>query len=161
MGDLPGVAGRLAIDFVSIAGVGLDAADYAANDPATAGKRGLFGYERSTRVEDVRDGLASTIAVVQVPATYKGCWLAGGGSTVRGVPEANSVRPFVCLQDGQTPGTVAIMADGKVRFIPATISDRDFRPCVPSPAANRSTPTALLPRLQPPPGSAETPISRG
>jgi hypothetical protein len=114
--------------FVGMAGVGLDAASYAANDPATAGKRGIFGYDRVTRPEDIKDGLAKTILLIQVPADHKSPWMAGGGSTVRGVSEDDDcVGPFVCSEYEGKKGTFAIMADGKVRFIPATIDPKVFR----------------------------------
>jgi hypothetical protein len=114
--------------FVGLAGVGLDAASYAANDPATAGKRGIFGYDRVTRREDVKDGLAKTILLIQVPADHKSPWMAGGGSTVRGVSEDDDcVAPFVCAEYRGRKGTFAVMADGKVRFIPATIDPKIFR----------------------------------
>jgi hypothetical protein len=116
-----------ATHFVGVAGVGLDAADYSATDAAVAGKLGVFGYDRQTTLADIKDGPEQTIALLQVPATYKTCWLAGGGSTVRGVPEEGSVAPFVCTTYKGKKGTFAVMADGKVRFIPATISDKDFQ----------------------------------
>lgn len=113
--------------FVGVAGVGVDAATYAADDPAVAKKLGVFGYDRSTKVADVKDGAAKTIALLQVPADYKTPWLAGGGSTVRGVPETGSVKPFVCATYNGKRGTFAVMADGRVRFVPETISDKDFQ----------------------------------
>jgi hypothetical protein len=116
-----------ATHFVGVAGVGLDAAEYSASDPAVAGKLGVFGYDRETRLADIKDGPEQTIALLQVPPTYNTCWLAGGGSTVRGVPEVDSVRPFVCAKYNGKRGTFAVMADGKVRFIPETISDKDFQ----------------------------------
>jgi hypothetical protein len=126
-----------ATHFVGVAGIGLDAAEYLPGDPATAKLVGVFGYDRETQLADIKDGPKNTIAVLQVPADFKRPWLAGGGSTVQGVPEVgngvgNSVRPFVCTRykdrDGQEKdGTFAIMADGKVRFIPADIPDKDFK----------------------------------
>jgi hypothetical protein len=119
--------------FVGVAGVGLDAAEYSASDPAVAKKLGIFGYERQTKLDDIKDGRKSTIAVLQVPLDYKRPWIAGGGATVQAVPESKSIEPFVCTQydvkgDGNKVwGTFAIMADGAVRFIPATISDDAFK----------------------------------
>jgi hypothetical protein len=113
--------------FVGVAGLGMDAAEYTATDPAAAKRLGVFGYDRSTRPADIKDGPEKTIVLLQVPAAYRTPWLAGGGSTVRGVPEKGSVRPFVCATYEGKPGTFAVMADFKVRFIPATISDQDFQ----------------------------------
>jgi hypothetical protein len=113
--------------FVGVAGVGVEAAEYAAGDPAVAKKLGVFGYDRSTRLAEIADGPDKTIALLQVPADFRTPWLAGGGSTVRGVPEDHSVQPFVCTTYKGKRGTFAVMADGRVRFIPATISDQDFQ----------------------------------
>lgn len=127
----PGAPGQnfAATHFVGISGVGLDSADadFATLDPNWQKKIGIFGYERSTKLDEIKDGLANTIAVIQVPPQYKTPWLAGGGSTVRGVPESESVRPFVCAMHNDKDGTFAIMADGAVRFIPEDISDDDFK----------------------------------
>lgn len=118
-----------ATNYAGIAGVGLDAAspDFAALDPDAEKKIGVIGYDRVTRVEDIKDGLANTIVMIRVPFLYKTPWLAGGGSTVRGVPEKGSVQPFVCVTHEGKPGTFAIMADGQVRFIPEDIPDDKFK----------------------------------
>jgi len=72
-----------------------------------------------------------------VPPEHKAPWLAGGGATVRTVsdePKDSPIAPFVCcLYPGKEAkwqgkrGTLAIMADGKVRFIPETIQAATFR----------------------------------
>jgi hypothetical protein len=113
--------------FVGVSGIGPDAAEYAPTDPAVAKKLGVFGYDRVTRLTDIKDGPENTIAVIQVPADFKAPWLAGGGATVRGVPETDSVKPFVCATYQGKRGTFAIMADGRVRFIPEMIADKDFQ----------------------------------
>jgi hypothetical protein len=69
---------------------------------------------------------------MQVPSTLKRPWLAGGGATVQGVPEAKSVQPFLpqgnlIKQYQGKRGTYALMADGSVRFIPENISDEVFK----------------------------------
>ena len=127
-----------ATHFVGMAGVGLDAAEYSAQDASVAGKLGVFGYDRATSLADVKDGLDKTIALIQVPPEFQTPWLAGGGSTIRGVrepdPRANPddlsrriIRPFVCLEHEGKRGTFAVMADGKVRFLPEDIADEDFK----------------------------------
>ncbi len=114
--------------FVGIAGVGLDAADYRVGDPGTAARLGIFGYDRVTRPEDVRDGLGTTMVAIQVPAEKARPWMAGGGATVRGVSEeADCLEPFVCLDYRGRRGTFALMADGKVRFLPADMPPALFR----------------------------------
>jgi hypothetical protein len=116
-----------ATHYVGLAGVGLDAAEYPANDPQYANRLGIFGYNRETKLEDVKDGLSNTILMIQVPPTYKRPWIAGGGATVQGVPETKSIEPFISTQRDGKKGTVALMADGSVRFIPAEIPDDAFR----------------------------------
>jgi hypothetical protein len=113
--------------FVGMAGIGSEAADYDPKDAAVAKKIGIFGYDRITNLADIKDGPASTIAVIQVPAEYRTPWMAGGGSTIRGVPDTDSIRPFVCATYNGQRGTFAIMADGRVRFLAETISDKDFQ----------------------------------
>jgi hypothetical protein len=80
-----------------------------------------------TKLEDIKDGLEQTIVVLQVPTEVKSAWLAGGGSTIRGVPETDPVLPFVCTEYKGKPGTFAIMADGKVRFIAKDINPDSFK----------------------------------
>jgi hypothetical protein len=127
-----------ATHFVGMAGVGFDAAEYRADDPATAKKRGIFGYDRVTRKEDIKDGLDKTILLIQARGDHKSPWLAGGGATVRGVSKKDdALAPFVCIQYPGKPGlktkydgewgTLAVMADGKVRFIPAKMDPNVFR----------------------------------
>jgi uncharacterized protein (TIGR03067 family) len=139
----PGIASAEfgATHFVAIAGVGLDAADYGANDQATARKRGMFGFDRLTRKEDVKDGLDKTIAFLLVRGEHKAPWLAGGGATVRAVSDdrddVRPIAPFVCAtwpgKPGEKPkfdgrrGTIAVMGDGKVRFIPEDLPAATFR----------------------------------
>ena len=116
-----------ATHFVGVAGIGLNAAEYSRSDPAVAKKLGIFGYDRETRVTDIVDGLANTIMMLQVPRSFKTPWMAGGGSTIRGVPETRCIQPFVSTEYQGKRGTYAIMADGSVRFIADTVSDEVFR----------------------------------
>ncbi|HEX3313439.1 MAG TPA: DUF1559 domain-containing protein [Gemmataceae bacterium] len=141
MVSVPGIGVELAAThFVGIAGIGLDAAEYDRNDVSTAPKRGVFGYERSATIAELQRnrGAANTILMVQVPhdgLTGVSPWVAGGGSTLRGVPEKNSIAPFVLTTDktGKAiaykghSGTYAVMADGSVRFVDAKISDAVFK----------------------------------
>jgi hypothetical protein len=116
-----------ATHFVGIAGVGLEAAMYSADDPVYSKKIGIFGYDRVTKPDDIKDGLSNTIMIIQVPPTYKRPWIAGGGATVMGVPEKKSIEPFVSTKRGDKKGAYAIMADGSVRFISADIADDVFK----------------------------------
>jgi flagellar basal body-associated protein FliL len=121
----PGVPPVVAMtNYVGVAGVGLDAAEYAPGNP----NAGVFGYYRETKPADVKRGLDKTIALLQVPAEELTPWLAGGGATVRGVSDGpDAVKPFVCTEYQGKRGTFAVMGDGKVRFIPETIDPKIFR----------------------------------
>jgi uncharacterized protein (TIGR03067 family) len=113
-----------ATHYVGVAGVGMKAPRHKSDNP----KRGVFGYDRTTSKDEIKDGLDNTIVLLQVPDDHKAPWMAGGGSTVRGVSEdVDAVAPFVCFTHKGKPGTRAIMADGKVRFIPANIDPNTFR----------------------------------
>lgn len=121
-----------ATHFVGIAGLGLDSPAMPAGGDAAS--LGVFGYDRVTKVADIKDGPENTIAVLQVPSTTQGPWIAGGGSTVRGIPAvANPLEAFVVgeIENPTTKkkeaGTFAIMADGRVRFIPASMKPETFR----------------------------------
>jgi hypothetical protein len=116
-----------ATHYVGIAGIGLDAAEYSASDPNVANKLGIFGYDRSTKMSDIKDGASNTILMAEVPPIYKRPWLAGGGATVMGVSEKNSFQPFISAEHGGKRGTYVIMADGSVRFIAEGIADDVFR----------------------------------
>jgi hypothetical protein len=125
----PGIPVRAATThFVGISGVGPDAAEFPPGHPAA----GIFGYDRETALKELKEskdgkGLSSTILMAQVPPLYGSPWLAGGGSTVRGVPETGSVRPFVSVQANGQRGTYVLMADGSVRFIGENVSDSVFK----------------------------------
>lgn len=121
-----------ATHFVGMSGLGLDSPSLAAGtEPA---KLGVFGYDRATKVADIKDGPENTIAVIQVPSNTQGPWVAGGGSTIRGVPDgANPLDGFVSGEfenpatKKKEKGTMAIMADGRIRFIPAAMKPETFR----------------------------------
>jgi hypothetical protein len=125
----PGVPFPLAgTHYVGIGGVGRGAAEYSADNPLA----GVFGYDRATSLEEIRKnrGLAHTAVMVQVP--YDGPagitpWMAGGGSTIRGVPETDSVKPFVSTKLNGKSGTYLLMADGSVRFVGADVKDEVFK----------------------------------
>ncbi|MBL8797199.1 MAG: DUF1559 domain-containing protein [Planctomycetia bacterium] len=127
--NMPSVPNRnyAATHYVGLAGIGLDAAEYPVGDAQYAKRLGIFGYNRETRLEDVKDGLENTILMIQVPPTYKRPWIAGGGATIQGVPETKSVSPFVSTTRDGRKGTVALMTDGSVRFIAAEIPDEAFK----------------------------------
>jgi hypothetical protein len=129
-----------ATHFVGIAGVGLDAAEYDPSDVSMAAKRGVLAYDKSATMDEIQKGhgAANTILMIQVPhdgLTGVSPWIAGGGSTLRGVPEKNSIAPFVLGNDktgkpityqGRS-GTFAVMVGGNVRFIDKSVSDDVFK----------------------------------
>ena len=124
-----------ATHYVGIAGVGLDSAEALAGDPAMLGKLGLFGYERMTTLEQIGKarGRANTVFMIRVP--YDGPagvtpWMAGGGSTVRNVPDKNSLEPFLSTEANGERGTYVIMCDGSVRFLKKGMSDQVFKAIV-------------------------------
>ncbi len=129
--------GELPVDFaathyVGIAGVGLDAASYKYGDPATKFKRGAFSYDQSATLDEIGAGrgVSNTILMIQIPhdgVTGVSPWIAGGGATLRGVPENNSIAPFISTSHDKKRGTYAMMADGSVRFIDQSISDEAFK----------------------------------
>ena len=85
-----------ATHFVGVAGVGLDAADpIERTDP---NRRGILGYESSASLKDIRRGGSYTMLLIQVlPDSLPGFtpWIAGGGNTLRGVPDSKSIEPFL------------------------------------------------------------------
>lgn len=132
-----------ATHYVGLAGVGLDAADYDPADPAVAHKVGILGYNRSRTLDEVREGrgLSNTALMIQVPhdgTAGTAPWSAGGGATLRGIPEKNSIKPFVLTKDRNgkpiqhngKSGTFVNMADGSVRFVDAKVSDEVFKAMV-------------------------------
>jgi hypothetical protein len=124
-----------ATHYVGLAGIGLEAAEYSASDPAVVNKLGVFGYDRAASLKEIREGrgLANTILLIRTP--YNGPagvtpWIAGGGSTVRTVPEKDSAEPFFSTESDGTRGTYVLMADGSVRYIKKGISDAAFKAMV-------------------------------
>ncbi len=71
-------------DYVGIAGVGVDAASLPITNPLC----GIFGYDRTVRIEDVKDGTANTLLFLETRRDT-GPWAAGGTATVRGIDSAD------------------------------------------------------------------------
>ena len=120
-----------ATHFVGVAGVGRNAADYP-NESAFLDKLGIFGYERTTKLSDIAKGrgLSNTMAMIQIPVhspSGMAPWMAGGGSTVRGIPEKDSLKPFVGDYGSAGRGAYVLMADGSVRFLKEGTSDAVVR----------------------------------
>lgn len=113
-----------ATNYIGVAGLGLDAARYDPKNPATQKKMGLYGYDWTSRPEDVTDGLSNTIALMQVPPGYQRPWIAGGGATLAGIDEKaeKPLQPYVSKLPDGVRGTTVLMGDGSVRVIRESIS---------------------------------------
>jgi hypothetical protein len=122
-GSLP--TGHLSpTNYVGVAGVGADAA----TRPADAPGIGIFGYDRTVKAKEVKDGLDNTAMLFETSRDV-GPWIRGGPSTVRPVdlddtPLAGVGRPFGgthfqtswVFPNRREPFNVAL-ADGSVRFL--------------------------------------------
>jgi hypothetical protein len=122
-----GLRDQGATHIVGVAGVGPDAGDYSLNDTSVAKKIGMVGYDRRANMKDVTDGVSNTMYMIQVPPTQPRPWIAGGGATVVGIPEKDSVRPFAVTGPNGKRGATIIMADGSIRFVADTVSDDVFK----------------------------------
>lgn len=116
-------AGHGLTNYVGIAGVGRDAPWLPAEDP----KAGLFGYREGTRPEQIKDGLSTTMAIIETGST-NGPWRAAGPSTIRGLdgtrrPYLGKARQFGGLHRG---GAFVGFADGSVRFVRERIEPEVF-----------------------------------
>jgi type II secretory pathway pseudopilin PulG len=81
-------------NYIGIAGFGADAATLPDDHP----RAGIFGYDRALQIEQVKDGLANTLLLIETGRDV-GPWLRGGPATVRGVdpsdsPPVGDGRPF-------------------------------------------------------------------
>ena len=110
-------------DYVGIAGLGTDAAVLPMGHP----RAGLFGYDRKTRLADIRDGAGVTMMLAESDQQLVP-WTAGGPSTVRGLdpdhqPYIGRGRQFGGWHRG---GAMVAFADGSVRFLGETIDPKVF-----------------------------------
>ncbi len=108
-------------NYVGVAGVGADAATRPAGEPGI----GLFGYDRSTKKEEVKDGLENTAMLFET-AHEVGPWTRGGPSTVRGVDVddvrfgGTHIRRTWAFQK-RADGFNVLLADASVRFTAPSI----------------------------------------
>ena len=100
-----------ATHFVGVAGVGTDAPTLPADHP----RAGIFGQDRQTRLDQIRDGVSNTMLLAGVQ-DHLGSWAAG----------TTSYRPFTRepyihgpdgFGSGQPDRMLVLMADGSVREV--------------------------------------------
>jgi hypothetical protein len=123
-----GVDQMLAVThFVGMAGVGPDAPAYDKSDK----RAGIFGYDRQTSKDDVKDGLSNTIYLIQVDAGSAGPWIAAGGATIRGTSEKGDdvgrKGGFVSPNQGDKKGVWIMMADGSTRYLTKDVAPEVFK----------------------------------
>jgi hypothetical protein len=118
------------LHYMGVAGLGPDAARLPVSHP----RAGVFAYDRGTRREDVKDGMATTLLLVET-TTSLGPWLAGGPSTVRGLDpdgppylgpdgQFGSRHPAGSFTSAVT--TRALFTDGSVRTLAQDIAPEVF-----------------------------------
>jgi prepilin-type processing-associated H-X9-DG protein len=109
--------------YVGISGLGTDAAGL----PPGHARAGVFGYDRATRIEEIKDGASTTMLLAET-ASAGGPWTAGGAATVRGLDPSR--QPYIGRgrQFGGTHrgGAMVAFADGSVRFVPEAIDPKVF-----------------------------------
>lgn len=111
------------IDYIGIAGIGVDSPKLLTTHP----RAGVFGYDRHTRMVDIKDGVSSTMMVMET-AIDNGPWTAGGPATIRGLdpnrqPYIGVSRQFGGIHNG---GAMVVFADGSVHCIRSTIDPKIF-----------------------------------
>ena len=109
--------------YVGISGLGTDAAALTRGHP----RAGVFGYDRATRIEEIKDGASTTMLLAET-ATAGGPWTAGGPATVRGLdpsrqPYIGRERQFGGTHRG---GANVAFADGSVRFVVEAVDPKVF-----------------------------------
>jgi prepilin-type processing-associated H-X9-DG protein len=109
--------------YVAMSGIGPDAA----TRPAGAAGNGFMGYDRLTSLAMIKDGTSNTIALMETRVGL-GPWARGGASNLRGfdsadLPICGDQRPFF---GGHPGGINAVMADGSVRSIRASIDPKNL-----------------------------------
>lgn len=124
--QIPGLAaagpdGYPAGHFVGVAGVGTDAAGL----PKTHPRAGIFGWDRRTTEEDVRDGLSNTFLVLGREDQLHS-W-ANGQHSIRALTAEPYLRGPDGFGTGEPEGMHVLMADGSVKFLATATAPVIFR----------------------------------
>lgn len=117
-------SGHLAVThYVGVAGVGADAA----TRPAGAPGIGVFGYDRATKMDDVKDGLENTLMLIETGHDLAP-WVRGGPGTVRAVGVDDGQFGNTHFRGGglfsqrRSAEFYVVMCDGSVRVMQPTIN---------------------------------------
>jgi Protein of unknown function (DUF1559) len=110
-------------NYIGIAGLGVDAPLL----PTTDKRAGVFGFDRRTTLDDIKDGVRHTMMLAETGRVI-GSWLQGGPTTVRGLDPANKPyfgpeRQFGGLHNY---GACIAMADGSVRWLSGSVDPKVF-----------------------------------
>jgi hypothetical protein len=113
--------------FVGMSGIEDGRNVVAAALPRSDPRAGIFGYDEVAAIDDISDGTSNTIMIVG-SGELASPWALGGGGTVRGARQPYFDRWSGFGSRGrQSEGTLAVMADGSVRFISSDIHPTAFR----------------------------------
>jgi Protein of unknown function (DUF1559) len=109
--------------YIGIAGLGVDSPHLPKTDP----RAGVFGYDRRTTLDDIKDGVSHTMMVAETGRVI-GSWLQGGPATVRGLDQARKPYLGYGRQFGglHSNGVCIAMADGSVRWLSGSVEPKVF-----------------------------------
>ena len=138
------------LSYIGIAGLGADAPEL----PAGHRRAGVFGYDRPTRMADIRDGMSQTMMLVE-SGIGLAPWTAGGPSSVRGVnPQARPhLGPGRVFGGSTTAGRTWRWSTARFGGCGRRSPRWSSRRCRPSPGASR------CPRIGPSEGSSQCLVS--
>jgi hypothetical protein len=119
--DMKTAEGYTLTTYVGVTGLGPGAAMYSKEDA----RAGFFGFDRRIMTQDVKDGLESTIAVIETNFE-KGPFIAGGRPTSRPLllGDQNLIGPFGQFGGFHRDGLNVCLGDASVRFLRDSI-DRE------------------------------------
>lgn len=126
--------------YIGIAGLGVDAARLASGNA----RAGIFGYRKGIHVDQIADGVSTTMAIVESTSAI-GPWRAAGVSTLRGLdpsrqPYVGINRQFGGLHQG---GALVLFADGGVRLVSDKVNPGVFEAASTIAGGERIAPNVL------------------